>query len=220
MKRIPEPALMDDAEQVHAYAAADFTEPHEAFVQKFKDLFPDFHEGDVLDLGSGTADVLIRFARVFPESRITGIDGAQSMLDIGLRDVELKGYSQQIKLQKGLLPDNNLSLLKFDAVISNSLLHHLRDPIILWEACLQCAKKDAPIFIMDLLRPDSIESAKSLLHQYAADESAILQRDFYQSLLASYSIDEVRLQLKLINLDYLNIDAISDRHMIIWGILK
>ena len=103
---------MDDAEQAHAYADADFAEPHEAFVQNFKDLFPYFHEGEVLDLGSGTADVLIRFARVFPESRITGIDGAQSMLDIGLRDVELKGYSQQIKLKKGLLPDNDLSLLK------------------------------------------------------------------------------------------------------------
>ena len=220
MKRIPEPDLMDNAEQAHAYAAADFSEPHEAFVQHFKDLFPDFHEGDVLDLGSGTADVLIRFAKVFPESRITGIDGAQSMLDIGLRDVEIKGYAHQIKLQKGLLPDNNLSLLKFDAIISNSLLHHLADPIILWETCLQCAKKDAPIFIMDLLRPNSIRSAKSLLNQYAADESAILQRDFYQSLLASYSIDEVRLQLKMINLDYLNIDAISDRHLIIWGIMK
>jgi SAM-dependent methyltransferase len=220
MRRIPEPALMDDAEQAHAYADADFAEPHEAFVQRFKDLYPDFHEGDILDLGAGTADVLIRFARVFPESRITGIDGAQSMLDIGLRDVALKGYSQQIKLQKVLLPDNELFLLKFDAVISNSLLHHLTYPIILWETCLQCAKKDAPIFIMDLLRPNSIESAKSLLHQYASDESPILQRDFYQSLLASYSIDEVRLQLKTINLDYLNIDAISDRHMIIWGILK
>jgi hypothetical protein len=53
---------------------------------------------------------------------------------------------------------------------------------------------------MDLLRPNSIRSAKSLL--------------------ASYSIDEVRLQLKMINLDYLNIDAISDRHLIIWGIMK
>ncbi len=32
MDRIPEPELMDEVEQARAYAAADFSEPHQAFV--------------------------------------------------------------------------------------------------------------------------------------------------------------------------------------------
>ena len=82
MERIPEPDLMDDAEQAEAYAEADFSEPHEAFVRHFKTCFPDFLSGELLDLGCGTADVIIRLARVFPGVNITGIDGAQAMLDL------------------------------------------------------------------------------------------------------------------------------------------
>ncbi len=32
MKRIPEPELMDGAEQASAYAEADFSEPHDHFM--------------------------------------------------------------------------------------------------------------------------------------------------------------------------------------------
>jgi ubiquinone/menaquinone biosynthesis C-methylase UbiE len=217
MERIPEPDLMDDVEQAMAYAGADFSEPHEAFVTDFAKRFPAFSKGEVLDLGCGTADVIIRFANAFPESHITGIDGAQAMLDIGLSDIEQKGLSNQIKLQNCLLPDNELSKKQFDAVISNSLLHHLSDPLIIWQTVKQCAKYGAPILTMDLLRPYAKEKAEELVHLYAADTSPILQRDFYNSLLASYTADEIQQQLETMDLDYLTVEIVSDRHLIVWG---
>ena len=39
MERIPEPELMDDPEQARAYASADFSEPHQAFVERFTQRF-------------------------------------------------------------------------------------------------------------------------------------------------------------------------------------
>ena len=217
MKRIPEPDLMDDARQARAYADADFSEPHDAFVGYFRSRFPDFSAGSVLDLGCGTADVIIRFAGKYPQVHITGVDGAREMLEIARHDIEQKGYADRIELKKCHLPDSGLSARKFDAVISNSLLHHLADPMILWETLKKCAKNGAPVFIMDLMRPESEKSARDFMLNYAADESPLLQRDFYNSLLASYNEREIGHQLKSIRLDFLNTEIVSDRHILIWG---
>ncbi|HEX6174620.1 MAG TPA: SAM-dependent methyltransferase, partial [Candidatus Binatia bacterium] len=62
MERIPEPELMDEDEQARAYALADFAEPHNHFVELFRECFPDEAiTGHVLDLGCGPADVTLRF---------------------------------------------------------------------------------------------------------------------------------------------------------------
>jgi ubiquinone/menaquinone biosynthesis C-methylase UbiE len=220
MERIPEPDLMDDAQQAKAYADADFSEPHNVFVNYFRSRFPDFSAGSVLDLGCGTADVIIRFAKNYPRAIITGIDGAEAMLDIARHDIERRGFADRIELKKCLLPDPGLYTQKFDAVISNSLLHHLADPKVLWETLKKCAKNGAPVLIMDLLRPDSVKSASDFMLKYGADESPLLQKDFYNSLLASYNIREIGHQLKTMRLDFLNIEIVSDRHVLVWGQMK
>lgn len=217
MERIPEHDLMDDPEQARAYADADFSEPHDAFVAHFRKHFPTFSDGSVLDLGCGPADVTIRFSRSFPKAKILGVDGAQSMLDIGARDIQSNGLAHQITLKNCTLPDSSLSRLKFEAVISNSLLHHLRDPEILWTSIEQCTQPCAPILVMDLHRPESTEQAREFVNQYAADASPLLQKDFYNSLLAAYRIEEIEHQLLTCGLHYLTTELISDRHVLVWG---
>lgn len=217
MERIPEPDLMDDRAQAEAYAATDFSEPHDAFVAQFKRCFPDFCSGSVLDLGCGTADVTIRFARAFPETHITGIDGAQAMLDIGLHDVTGNGLNNRVRLRKCFIPDSDLFTARYDAVISNSLLHHLNDPFNLWETVEHCSESGCPVFIMDLFRPDSPETAGRLVDTHAHDAPDILKKDFYNSLLASYTANEIKEQLITSNLDMLSVETVSDRHVIIWG---
>ncbi len=217
MKRIPEDELMNDPDHARAYAETDFSEPHESFVRNFKKLFPDFHNGEVLDLGCGPADITLRFARRFPDTRITGIDGSQAMIDIGMNDIKLSGLSHRIRLKNALLPSPGLFNHDFDAVISNSLLHHLQDPSVLWQTVKLCVKQDSPVFIMDLLRPENIEDAKKLVHLYVSDAPHILQEDFFNSLLAAYSLNEVEKQLEENGIYYLNTEVISDRHLIIWG---
>ncbi len=208
---------MDNVVQAQAYAETDFSEAHDAFVSHFKSRFPDFNKGHVLDLGCGTADVIMRFARAFPEIHITGVDGAQAMLDIGLRDIEAKGCAHQISLYRCLLPDDSLSSKYFDAVISNSLLHHLKDPLIIWDTIKKCTGRGTPICVMDLMRPDSPDEAEKLVQLYAGDASPILKKDFYNSLLAAYRTDEIINQLKTIGLDYLMVEDVSDRHVLVWG---
>jgi SAM-dependent methyltransferase len=217
MERIPEPDLMDDPEQAEAYASADFSEPHDAFVAHFRRLFRDFAAGRVLDLGCGPADVGIRFCRAYPDATLTGVDGSAAMLQLGYAAVREAGLADRLQLAQSYLPDEGLAALQFDAVISNSLLHHLDDPAVLWETVKHTARPGAPVLIMDLMRPASFAEAGQLAGRYAADAPPVLQRDFHNSLLAAYRPEEVRAQLHAANLFGFRVEAVSDRQLLIWG---
>ncbi len=217
MQRIPEPELMDDREQAQAYAAADFSEPHEAFVDHFVRLFPRFHDGAVLDLDCGPADVTLRFARRFPAVRMTGVDGAEAMLAAGHLAIDRAGMAQRVKLVQSHLPDPSLAQQRYDAIICNSLLHHLADPDVLWQTIVQAGAPGAPVLVMDLQRPDSREQADALTRQHAAGDPPLLQRDFHNSLCAAYTPGEVRTQLRAAGLAQFEVALVSDRHWLVWG---
>lgn len=218
MERIPEPELMDEDEQARAYALADFAEPHDRFVELFREAFPDEAiTGQVLDLGCGPADVTQRFARAFPDCRIDGVDGAERMLHYGQMILAQAGLNTRVRLIHGYLPGAPLPHAHYDAVISNSLLHHLQNPMVLWDAIQAHAKPGAPVFVMDLMRPASREEALALKERYAAGEPEVLQRDFFHSLLAAYRVEEVAEQLAQAGLAHLTVRAVSDRHLTVSG---
>lgn len=217
MRRIPEPELMDDPDQASAYASADFSEPHEAFVSHFRERFPGFAAGEVADLGCGTADVTIRFARAYPQARIVGFDGARAMLDLARQAVAAAYLQDRIRLILTRLPEPQLPLAAFDALISNSLLHHLDDPGVLWQTVKQLAKSNAFVMVMDLLRPGSEEEARALVEAYASEAPEILRRDFFNSLCAGYRPDEIRAQLERSGLAHFSVEVVSDRHVLVWG---
>ncbi|MGR8953019.1 MAG: class I SAM-dependent methyltransferase, partial [Gammaproteobacteria bacterium] len=96
---------------------------------------------------------------------------------------------------------------------------HLPDPQILWRTVKSAARTGARIAVMDLLRPSSRRAAEELVATYAANEPDILRRDFYHSLLAAFTLDEIAGQLLEAGLS-LKIEPISDRHVFIKGIIS
>ena len=218
MKRVPEPELMTGAEQAAAYALADFEEPHNLFIEMFRASFPDeAMEGLVLDLGCGPADITIRFVHAYPRCVVHGVDGAAAMLAHGHSRVQQEGLGERVQLIEGYLPGAELPFEAYDAIISNSLLHHLRDPLVLWNSVKQYARSGAPVFIKDLRRPVDRVQAQALVDEYAANEPEILRQDFFRSLLASYSTEEVTKQLLVAGLGGLAVRKVSDRHLLIHG---
>jgi ubiquinone/menaquinone biosynthesis C-methylase UbiE len=218
MKRIPEPELMEDPVQAHAYARADFDAPHSMFIEKFCEKFSAIDiTGHVLDLGCGPADISVRFARKFTACKIHGLDGAASMLAEGKYRIEKEKLDQRIKLIQGTIPECILPLPVYEVIISNSLLHHLHDPMVLWEYIKRYSDGDSLVFIMDLMRPDCEEKVATLVNEYAKEEPEVLQRDFYSSLCAAFIPDEVKQQLQSIGLDKILVEILSDRHMLIYG---
>jgi len=218
LTRTPEPELMNEAEQALAYAQADFSVPHNQFIDLFRSGFANLAvDGAVLDVGCGPADVTLRFAKAYPDCRIDGVDGAPAMLALGRASIEVAGLSRRINLIEGYLPGAIFPRSHYDVILSNSLLHHLADPQVLWEAIRRYGKLRAAVFIMDLRRPDTSKEIETLVRQHAAGEPPILQRDFHHSLHAAYRPEEVRQQINQAGLEALTVTAIGDRHLIIHG---
>ena len=218
MDRVLEPELMEDAVQVLAYARADFAKENQGFVDLFREYFPDFAEGMIIDLGCGPGDIPIRFARALPTCRVTGVDASAPMVKLAEEAAAEADLSARVSFRCERfqdIPGANLA----DAVVSNSLLHHLPNPLQFWNRLRQLVKPGSPVLVMDLLRPESPEAAQAIVDEYATGEPDILRRDFYNSLLAAFTEDEITSQLARMNLTRLLIDVPDDRHWVVGGLI-
>jgi ubiquinone/menaquinone biosynthesis C-methylase UbiE len=217
MDRVLEPELMDDAAQAVAYAKADFSASNQMFVDGFVRECPG-HLGAVIDLGCGPGDIDIRLVRAAPAIAVTAVDGSPPMLAIAGRAVRAAGVESRITLLYGILPDLPLDAHTFDAVLSKDLLHHLPDPGVLWNEVARLGRPGAAVYVMDLVRPASRDAAQRIVDAVAPHEDPILRQDFLNSLCAAFTVDEVADQLRDTRLD-LQVAQVSDRHMLIKGVL-
>lgn len=219
MKRCPEPELMNDPAQALAYAEADFEQPHTMFVDDCLAFFSSqrAEPRNVLDLGCGPGDIVARLARRLPFDRLDAIDGAGAMIELAQRRMQSEGLTGRVSLIHGYIPDDLPEYGDYDAIVSNSILHHLNEPMDLWRAVKSLARPGAVVFVMDLRRPESVYAAQALVDEYAAGEPAVLRNDFYHSLLAAYRPAEVDEQLANAGLACLSVSTPTDRHMVVCG---
>lgn len=214
MRRTPEPELMDSAPQALAYAQADFSITDDSFAQKILSLAAADPIAQVADLGCGPGNIALRLAKARPSWQLTGYDGAAEM--IKLAQAQALPNTQFIIASLPLLEPTED---RFDAIVSNSLLHHLHDPQTLWRTILAQGKPGALVVIQDLRRPATPQAAHALVVQYAQGAPEVLRQDFLASLHAAFEPDEVRDQLALAGLSDFNVTEQGDRHLLITGAL-
>jgi ubiquinone/menaquinone biosynthesis C-methylase UbiE len=221
MQRVLEPELMDDEAQARAYAEADFEEPNARFVVLCREHIGAPASGTaVLDLGCGPGDISLRLAEAWPGVEIHGLDGSAAMLVFGHAALASRPeLRERVAFVEGLVPGAILPRDRYEAIVSNSLLHHLHEPAALWQMVLRHGRPGARVVVMDLMRPASESAALALVDTYAAEEPEVLRRDFYNSLLAAFEPDEVRRQLAEAGLAHFTVEVASDRHMVIRGVL-
>jgi ubiquinone/menaquinone biosynthesis C-methylase UbiE len=215
--RILEPELMTDEAQTLAYAMADFEQVNQGFVDRYRASFPKGTGGKMVDLGCGPADIPVRFARALPGYTITAVDGSEAMVHLAQRAVIAAGVTDRVQVQRARLPMLPLPLQSFDAVVSNSLVHHMPDPFVFWNELVRLGKPGATVLIMDLFRPESPARARAIVESYAAQEAPVLKEDFYNSLCAAFTLREVRSQIRTRGLGGLVCELASDRHWVVWG---
>ncbi len=224
MERRPEPELMDDPAQALAYARADFDEAHgrltALYLSHIERLGGLPAAPRIADLGCGPGDITLRLARAFPQAHVDGYDGAMPMIHLAraaLVAADEPGLWQRLHFHHRRLPDPRLPRHHYHLVVSNSLLHHLRDPMTLWRTLIHIARPGAIVLVSDLMRPDSPEAARALVATYARGEPELLKHDFYHSLLAAYRPEEIQSQLRQAGLAGLGCEIVSDRHLLISG---
>ncbi|MCC3411421.1 MAG: class I SAM-dependent methyltransferase [Microcoleus sp. PH2017_02_FOX_O_A] len=181
-----------------------------AFAKSAAALGPVF--GNVLDAGTGTARIPIALTQLRPEWKLTCIDLSANMLKVGAQNVEKARVRSQINLElidaKAMpYPDNS-----FDMVISNSIIHHLPDPLPFLREVRRVLKPNGAIFLRDLLRPETREIRDNLVELYAADCNSHQKQLFSDSLQAAFTLDEIQTMIETAGLEGLRIYESSDRH--------
>lgn len=210
MERIVEPELMTGAAQARAYAAADFASAHAHYPLLFLEKFPNHPAtGHALDLGCGPGDVTRRFAAILPGWSFDAVDGSPSML-------AQAPQSERIRYIEGVIPGAPIPRPRYDLVLSSSLLHHLHHPAVLWNTIRERAA--GMVFVVDLCRPTSRQAAQQIVEEQAAGEPAILRQDFFNSLLAAFTVNEVRQQLRDAGLEKLSVEPLGERHLVVFGL--
>lgn len=210
---------MLEADQVLAYAQADFSEPNARFIRLLDALEPGKLVGArALDLGCGPADITRRFLKAYPQAECDALDGSAAMLEQArLALEELPGLAGRCRLVQDTLPSARISESAYDLVLSNSLLHHLHDPQVLWQSIRAAVKPGALVLVMDLMRPPSAMWAESLVVAYAPEAPELLRKGFRNSLFAAFEPREVVAQLEAAELGGLEVGVVSDRHLAVQG---
>jgi len=223
MKRVPEPELMVAPQQAEAYAGPHLDSAYWLFLQCLRKFFPDLAPEDaILDLGCGPAVIPLRLARLFPNCEIHGVDGAHQMLEYGRQAVRREGLEHQVQLIHGILPHRILlPRSRYEMIISNSFLHHLVDPMVLWNTLLAYGRPNAAILIVDLVRPTSEEQARVVVDNYMPDAPHQLREDMLLSLCAGFTLDEVASQLEEAGLtEHLCVKVVSPCQFAVYGKLN
>ncbi|MBP8132527.1 MAG: SAM-dependent methyltransferase, partial [Candidatus Hydrogenedentes bacterium] len=73
--------------------------------------------------------------------------------------------------------------------------------------------------LRDLRRPPDTAAARRIVALHAGNESRLLQEEYYRSLLAAFTPEEVRSQLRAAELTALTVLEVADRYLDVWGIL-
>jgi ubiquinone/menaquinone biosynthesis C-methylase UbiE len=210
MQRVTEPEVMDSQQEAIEYDAMDFSDVNTAFAERAIELGPS--QGMILDAGTGTARIPILMCQRRPQWQITGIDLAQSMLDVGQKNIEYSGLQDHIKLE--LVDAKQLPYPDacFDMVVSNSLVHHLPNPLPFLLELKRVLKSNGAILMQDLIRPDSQERLNAIVEKVVADCNAHQQQLFRDSLHAAFTLDEVSELLQQAGLEGVKVYQSSERH--------
>ncbi len=221
LDRVLEPEVMDSEKEAQEYNDMDHSVVNQHFVEELckfagdqagdnKEADLDF--GDVLDLGTGTALIPIELCRQDHECRVMAVDLAVSMLELARYNVEAAGMIERITLAQVDAKKMGYDRGSFDLVMSNSIIHHIPEPLICLREMVRVAAEDGLLFIRDLMRPHDAETLEQLVLDYTGQESEYSQQLFRDSLHAALSLDEIRALVASLGFNPNSVQATSDRH--------
>ena len=220
--RVLEPEVMDTADEAIDYNRMDHSHVNRIFVDDFLSaIIPASEPRDrpwrVFDAGTGTALIPIELMQRGFRAIVTASDLAEAMLVVARQNVRAAGLDASIDLvlrDCKRLPDADAT---YDAVISNSIVHHIPEPREVLKELWRILELGGVFFVRDLMRPDKIETLDQLVATYAGDANGHQRQMFRDSLHAALTVTEVRELVGELGLSGDSVHATSDRHWTIRG---
>ncbi len=222
LERRLEPEVMDTPEDARDYDAMDHSTVNRLFVDDFLAFASAQGRDDpiavqtgpvrILDVGTGTALIPIELCCRQRQCHITAVDLATEMLKLAEINITHAGLKSRIRTD--LIDAKQMPYPRdsFDAVISNSIVHHIPDPSSVLSEMIRVVRDEGLLFIRDLLRPNSLAEVDDLVATYAGSENAHSQQLFRDSLHAALSLEQVRKLAEANGIASAAVTQTSDRH--------
>lgn len=210
LQRVLESEGLESRDEAREYDSMDHSAVNRQFVDDLLALAP--WGNDVVDLGTGTAQIPIELCRRCDTCRVMAADVSVAMLDLARLNIEIAGQIQRIQLDQADMKQLAYADAYFDVVLSNGTLHHLPEPLVALREAHRVARPGALIFFRDLLRPDSEEAVGQIVDTYAPGASDFQRGLFAASLRAALRLEEIRTLVEQLGYDPETVQATGDRH--------
>lgn len=221
LSRILEVEVMDTAAEAVDYNAMDHSAVNALFAEDLLNALasggrqpPDTNGAElhILDLGTGTALIPIEICRLSRGCRILAVDLATHMLALARQNIATAGLASRIQVERIDAKALPFADGQFDVVMSNSIIHHIPEPMHTLQEAVRVCRPDGLLFFRDLLRPADEATLTGLVQTYAGGENAHSRQMFADSLHAALSLDEIRGLLAQLGFPADSVQATSDRH--------
>lgn len=213
LARVLEPEAMDTFEEARDYDAMDHKAVNAAFAADFLTVRGRGKGGLALDLGCGPGRIAIEIALVEPSIRIVALDLAEHMIRLASLHVAEANLTQRVECILGDAKSlGEFAADSFDAVVSNSIIHHIGDPVPVFAEMVRLVRPGGAVFVRDLFRPADRETLDRLVQTYAGEEAEPARELFRASLNAAFTLEEVRAMVAPLGVDHSAVTLTSDRH--------
>lgn len=210
MERILEPEVMDTAEEADEYERMDHGPANRDFVGRLVDLGA---HGRALDIGTGPGHIPLLLCDRVSDCTVVGIDLAEHMLARAARRISASPHAARIELERVDAKATGFPAGSFDTVFSNTILHHIPEPLHLLTEARRLLRPGGCLLIRDLYRPDTPERALELVQEHASEGSPLQQELFRASLHAALTPGELRVLADQAGLQDAELVIDTDRHM-------
>jgi ubiquinone/menaquinone biosynthesis C-methylase UbiE len=208
--RTLEPEVMDTDDDARDYDSMDHADVNTQFVQ---DLVAAGNIGqEVLDVGTGTARIPVEVCLRLATVHIVAVDLAESMLKLARAHLRRAALTGRITIRRADAKRLPFRHNRFTCVMSNSIVHHVPDPRIVFQEAVRVTAPGGMLFFRDLLRPETTERLEQLVAAYAAGANEHQRQLFRNSLHAALRLEEVQQLIGSLGFPAASVQQTSDRH--------
>ncbi len=211
MQRVLEPEYMDTVDEAQSYAAMDHSLVNGLVVDRFLALGGGACR-KVIDLGTGPGDIPFLLAQRSSIPSILGVDAAETMLALARPKAKSLGLDARVTFARADVKALPFADGTFDGVFSNTILHHIPEPVVFVREAARVLQKGGVLLIRDLYRPSNLDECKRLVALHAAGAPKDHQQLLLQSLCAALTLDEAVQVAKAAGIGHAKVAMNSDRH--------
>ena len=202
LPRKPEPEVMGEADEVEAYASAaaqayldsvDNTLVAQVLSEGSRNT-PGVDgsplSGWLLDIGAGPGGIPLKIVRRCRSLCAVGVDRSLNMVRAARKTAAEEGLRERAFFFVADAARLSFPDAFFDFVLSNSLLHHLSDPVEVFNEMARVAKPSGLVLLRDLCRPSRLAFPLHV-RWFGRYYSGLMSKLYFDSVRAAYTDREL-----------------------------